>query len=74
MSQEPQLIQLHWQYKDGKTDERAQREIASHDELREFIAEIEKSHPLPEGAVWLFVPESSKHFVMTHAEEENAGN
>ena len=68
-----ELLQIHWQFKD-RTEMRAQREITSHDELVKFADETKKDYPLPDGARWLFVPESSRHFVMTHAKVKNAGD
>lgn len=59
------LYQLHWQYKDGKTAMKAQREITSHDEMRKFVEETKEAHPLPEKAVWMACDETSKHFAKT---------
>jgi len=59
------LYQLHWQYKDGTTDMKVQKEIASNDELRIFIKETQSDHPLPGGAIWMACDEESAHFVMT---------
>jgi len=57
------LWQLHWQYRDGTSDMRAQREISSHDEMRAFIKEIQEEHSLPDGATWMACNEKSEHFV-----------
>ncbi len=62
------LIQLHWQFKDGTTEMRAQREVSSPEEERAFMEEMNEDRPLPEGVIWRFVPEGAKEFVMTHAE------
>lgn len=59
------LHQLHWQYKDGTTEFRTQKDINSHQEMRTWFEDIKESHPLPDNAVWLFVPEKSKHFMLT---------
>ena len=63
------LWQLHWQYKDGTTDMRAQRGINSRDEMHAFVKETMKDHPLPNGANWMACNEKSKHFVFTEADE-----
>ena len=55
---------MHWQYKNGTTEMKAQREISSHDEMREFVKETQKNHPLPRGAIWMVCNEKSKHFVL----------
>ena len=57
------LYQLHWQFKDGKTEMRAQREIDCIDDMREFVAETQKAHPLPAGALWMCCDETSEYFV-----------
>ncbi|KKL46265.1 hypothetical protein LCGC14_2347270 [marine sediment metagenome] len=59
------ILQLHWQFKDGTTEMRAQRGLNSLTELKAFVTEVKKDHPLPEGAVWMCCNEDSKHFVMT---------
>lgn len=59
------LVQLHWQYKDDTTDMCAQREINSYDEMHAFVDDTKITHPLPENAVYLAVPEKSKHFMLT---------
>lgn len=64
------LYQLHWQYKDGTTDIRAQREINSHDEMKEFVKELREEHPLPDGAIWMICNDKSEHFVWAKAEEQ----
>jgi hypothetical protein len=69
------LLQLHWQFKDGTTEMRAQREFdLPYDEdesrkLRHWIGEVQAEHPLPEGACWTLVKEDSKLFVGTRKEE-----
>lgn len=62
------LYQLHWQYKDGTTDMRAQKEINSQEEMRAFVKEIQEAHPPPDGAVWMACNEKSEHFVLTRKE------
>ena len=56
------LYQLSWQYRDGTTKLCAQREIDSMDEMRLFVKDTKKSHPLPKYAVWMACNEKSKHF------------
>lgn len=56
------LYQLHWQYINGTTEMRAQKEINSLDEARKFIKEIAKNCILPDGAIWMMCNEKSKHF------------
>lgn len=46
------LWQLHWQYENGTTEMKAQREIHSYDEMRAFVEEIRKAHPLSPEAKW----------------------
>ena len=62
------LIQLHHQFKDGKTDMRAQRDLKTLDDMGLFIREVKKTHPLPDGAIWMACNEKSEHFIMTHKE------
>jgi hypothetical protein len=57
------IWQLHWQFKDDHTEARAQREINSESEMREFVRETQSAHPLPSGAVWLMCNEKSGYFV-----------
>lgn len=63
----PNLIQLHWQYKNGTTEMCAQREINNYTEMHAFVDDTKISHPLPEDVVYLAVPEKSKHFVWAKA-------
>jgi len=65
------LIQLHWQYKDGTTNMRAQRDIKDSQEMRKFVDEMWKSQPPPKGAVWMACNEKSEHFVFMKAEDED---
>jgi len=64
------LVQLHHQFKDGRTEMCAQREIDprhSQKELGAFVEDTQESHPVPDNAQWLFVTEKSKHFVWAAA-------
>ena len=63
------ILQLHHQFKDGKTEMCAQREVNDNYDLQKFIDETIPDYPLPEGAVWLAVPEDSPKFVMTTLEQ-----
>jgi hypothetical protein len=60
-------IQLHWQWiikgKAEKSEMKAQREATSDDDIRSFLEETKREHPLPEGAVWLMCNEKSKFFI-----------
>lgn len=56
------LLQLHHQFKDGTTEMCAQREVDTNAEIKKFIEDTKVSHPLPEGAMWLAVPEDSPQF------------
>lgn len=58
------LHQLHWQFKDGTTEKKAQRDINSHDEMEKFVEETQESHPLTKDAMWRVCVES-ENFVMT---------
>jgi hypothetical protein len=67
------LIQFHHQFKDH-TEMVSQREVANQKDLHAFFNEILISHPLPEGARWLAVPEGSRHFVMMALKPEGESN
>lgn len=56
------LHQLHWQFKDGTTEMRAQRDINSYEDVRLFMVETNKDHPLPEDAIWMMCNDKSEHF------------
>ena len=57
------IYQLHWQYRDGTTDMRSQRDIKSNDEMRLFVKETQESTPIVDNAIWMACNEKSKHFV-----------
>jgi len=63
------LLQLHWQYKNGTSEMRTQREISSIEELLLFVRETQNGHPLPEGAQWLACNEKSEYFWKTTKEQ-----
>lgn len=62
------LYQLHWQFKDGTTEMRAQKEINTEAEMRSWQKGVAERHPLPEGAQWMVCNEKSEHFVMAVTE------
>lgn len=70
------LYQIHWQFKDGKTEMRSQKDIdasnlfAKAAALKRWIAEAKEDHPLPKGAQWLVCNKKSEHFLWAVAEEE----
>lgn len=57
-----ELWQIHHEFKDGKTEMCAQRELESEEEMRQFVEDTKVSHPLPKGAQYLVVPEDSPRF------------
>jgi hypothetical protein len=63
------LIQLHWQYikkgKTIKTEIKAQKEIKSNDDMREFIRDTIEAYPTPANVGWLACNEKSKYFAFT---------
>ena len=63
------LWQLHWQFRDGTTEMRAQRDINSNDEMRLFVKETQESQPLPKNTIWMACNKKSKHFVMKKSED-----
>lgn len=62
------LLQFHHQFRDGGTEFKAQKEINNHAEIRAYLEEITKRHPLPKGAIWMYCKEGAKQFVMTTEE------
>ena len=70
---EQMLYQLHWQFKDGHTEMRAQKEFSikkSHTnpkEMVEWTKDVQKKHPLPEGAEWMMCTEESEFFLLAVA-------
>lgn len=61
------IVQLHHQFKDGKTDMKMQVGLTNndykYDKLREYAKEAREAYPLPKDAQWLFVQEDSPLFV-----------
>ena len=58
-----ELRQVHWQFKDGRTEFVAQREISSNEEMSDFVKDCWRDHPPPQGAVFMVCTERSPHFV-----------
>jgi hypothetical protein len=56
------LIQILYQFRDGRTQFVAQSEISNNEELLRFTQKTAKNHPLPKGAQWLCCNEQSEHF------------
>ncbi len=62
------LLQLHWQFKNGVTRMRAQRDFTFNypiSEMQEWVRDIRERHPLPEGAIWMMCDKKSRYFVGT---------
>ena len=57
------LYQLHWQFKDDRTEMKAERDINSREEATAFLRDAQVEYPLPDGVVWLMVSEDSVRFV-----------
>lgn len=70
------LLQLHWQSrKTGKTEFCSQIEInddgvpeQKDKQIRAFVEETKKSHPLPDGYIWMMCNESSPSFLWQRAD------
>ena len=58
------LWQLHWQFRDGTTEMKAQRDLnESHiNEMRIFVRETCEAYPIPKGVVWMACNKESEHF------------
>lgn len=68
--QKKQLLQIHHEFKEGqlitiKTEMVAQTEFTTHENLRQLIAELKISNPLPDGAIWMICNEQSEYFAKT---------
>jgi len=61
------LLQIHWQFKDGHTDMRAQKDIDPENqrELSLWVEEVKRGHPLPAEAMWMICNEKSEYFSLT---------
>jgi hypothetical protein len=63
------LVQLHWQYRNGKTEMKAQREINNQEEMRTFVKETQEEYPLPNRHVmWMTCNEKSEYFIWAAAD------
>jgi hypothetical protein len=70
------ILQLHWQFKDGTTEMRAQKDFGNdppNEELLPWINEVKKDHPLPKGAIWMMVGQGSPLFIVQPKEEYQNG-
>lgn len=67
-SEKKKLLQVHHEFKNGmetiRTEMIAQTEFTTQDALRELIAELKISHPLPKEAIWMVCNEQSEYFAM----------
>ena len=65
------LIQVHHQHRNGKVDFTdsfcIQRDVQGYDETQDLVKEAEKTHPLPDGMMWMFCTEESEYFIKTRA-------
>ena len=70
------LYQIHYQFKD-RTEMIAQTEVKEGQSnftiLKNLLDELKVSHPLPDGAQWMFCNEKSEHFAMTIKEKSTNG-
>lgn len=57
------IHQMHWQFRDGTTELKAQKDVEYIDDMRVFVRDTRKEFPLPDGAMWLTCNKESKHFV-----------
>ena len=71
------LYQMHWQFKDGHTEMCSQIGIDTnlslseqHEIFKKWAKATAQSHPLPDGAVWMWCEEDSIHFWMTTPDKE----
>jgi len=61
------ILQLHWQYPDGTTTIRAQKDFTGdyknkRDAIISWLRETQETFPLPNNAVWMMCTEKSKYF------------
>ena len=71
------LVQLHWQWRDSKTEFCAQSEFAENAnpnetlaELRRWIKDVQSRHPLPEKCDWMLCTEGSNAFLWAAKEDD----
>lgn len=70
---EENLWQLHWQFRDGRTEFCAQHSFLTPPtptEVRDWVEDIKTRHPLPNDAVWLMCNENDPNFVKCPVKEE----
>jgi len=57
------LLQLHHQFSDGSTEMKAQQDVDT-SSVHAFVRKTMENFPLPKGARWLAVEETSPLFVL----------
>lgn len=57
------ILQLHWLYRDGHSEFRAQADINSPEDLYEWVKGVKERHPLPKDCEWLCCDETSPNFM-----------
>lgn len=59
------IWQMHWQYRDGTTEMKAQRDLDESDiqNMRSFVKATIEAYRLPDKAMWMICNEKSEHFV-----------
>lgn len=67
------LLQLHHQWPGGRTDFVSEREISTHDEIRDWARQAAMKNPVPKGAKWVLVTEESPFFVRNRIRGRDQG-
>lgn len=63
---DPELLQIHWEYKDGRLSEFvSQREIKDYQEMKKWLDELWRDNPPPDGAVFVVRTERHPQFIVT---------
>ena len=63
------LVQIHHQFKGGRTEMCSQGEVTGKQEVDSLLARAKRTHPLPKGARWFICEQGSKHFILTSGPE-----
>ena len=71
------LHQIHWQYRGNRPTEFIRQfdvpddmdSTGKQQVLDRILKEVNESHPLPQGALWLLCNDKSKHFMMCPVED-----
>lgn len=66
------LMQMHYQFKDGKTEFVAQRDVENLKEMQFWVKELWKTHAPPENAIWMACNEKSEFFIKTSAQNNKS--